>query len=792
MKFSEQWLREWVSPPVSIEQLVEQLTMAGLEVDSVEPAAPPFSGIVVGEVLTIEPHPDADKLRVCRVAVGLPEPLQIVCGAANVRVGMHVPAALVGATLPGGLAIKKAKLRGIESSGMLCSAKELGIAEEAEGLLELPVTAIPGTDVRTLLKLDDRSIEVDLTPNRGDCLGLAGIAREIGVLNRCVVNAPVIDPISPTLTDIFPIDVQATQACPRYLGRVIRGLSTTAITPLWMKERLRRSGLRSLGPLVDVTNYVLLELGQPMHAFDLAKLHGGICVRLASAGEKIALLDGKEIELDAQTLVIADHNHTLALAGVMGGLDSAVGPATDSMFLECAFFTPDAIAGRARRYGLQTDSAYRFERGVDPDLQRRAMERATALLLDIAGGESGPIVECVTELTLPTRPAIELRRARIHRLLGMELPDAEIQDVLTRLGMSVENQATGWRVSPPGFRFDIAIEADLIEELARVHGYNQLPSSHSRAEIVLAPQSEHALNIERVCQLLVDRGYQEVVTYSFIDPILQKHLDPDRAPISLANPISSELSVMRTQLWPGLVKTLIHNQNRQQTGAKYFEVGLNYISHNNDIKQEKYIACLISGPASLEQWGLSQRAADFFDIKADAEALLDLMIDPGRYQFQPEVHPALHPGQSARIVSGGDSLGWIGLLHPDVEHQLGLPGNTLLLELNLSALPGRDLPHFSELSKYPAIRRDLAVVVADTVAAESVTTCIRKAAGALLQNLMIFDVYQGPGVESGRRSIALGLILQDSSRTLKDDDVDAVINTVTVSLNQELNATLRD
>lgn len=792
MKFSEQWLREWIDPPISTAQLVEQLTMAGLEVDAVEPVAPAFAGVVAGEVLSIEPHPDADKLRVCRVAVGTAEPLQIVCGAANVRVGMRVPAALIGATLPGGLAIKKAKLRGVESSGMLCSAKEIGIADEAEGLLELPASATPGDDVRTVLALDDNSIDVDLTPNRGDCLGLAGIAREIGVLNRSAVNVPEMAAVTPALPDVFPIDIQAPEACPRYLGRVIRGLSNTAQTPLWMKERLRRSGLRSLGPLVDVTNYVLLELGQPMHAFDLARLHGSVRVRWAVAGETITLLDGKVIAPDAQTLVIADDNAALALAGVMGGLNSAVDASTESVFLECAFFAPAAIAGRARRYGLQTDSAYRFERGVDPDSQRRAMERATSLLLAIAGGQAGPVVERVTEQALPQRLPITLRRARISRLLGMELPDAEITEVLSRLGMTVENHVEGWRVTPPGFRFDIALEADLIEELARVHGYNQLPSGHARAQLSITAQPESAPNLDKVRQLLVDRGYQEIVTYSFVDPELQRSLDPERAPIGLTNPLSLELSVMRTQLWPGLIKTEIHNQNRQQAGGRYFEIGLNYIKQDNEIIQNKYIGCLMSGSLYPEQWGLTNRAVDFFDMKADAEELLKMVADAGSYQFQPMAHPALHPGQSAGIVSAGQLLGYVGVLHPDLERQLGLSGRTLLLELNLSLLQGRVLPRFSELSKFPGIRRDLAVVVSDAVPADAVTACIRAAAGGLLQSLLVFDVYQGPGVESGRRSIALGLILQDSSRTLKDDDVDAVINRVTARLNQELNATLRE
>ena len=792
MKFSEQWLREWVDPPVSTAQLVEQLTMAGLEVDAVAPVAPAFAGVVVGEVLTLTPHPDADKLRVCSVTMGAEQPVQIVCGAANVRVGMRVAAALVGATLPGGMTIKKAQLRGVESSGMLCSAQELGLAEASTGLLELPLNATPGQDVRLLLALDDHSIEVDLTPNRGDCLGIAGLAREVAVLNRCAVTAPVIAAVTLALAETFPLTVTAPAACPHYLGRVVRGLDHTAETPLWMRERLRRSGLRSLGPLVDVTNYVLLELGQPMHAFDLAALHGGINVRWAKPGESFTLLDGKNITLDAETLVIADHKQVLALAGIMGGANSGVGPTTDSVFLECAFFSPQAIAGRARRYGLQTDSAYRFERGVDPGLQDRALQRATGLLLEICGGQAGPVIEYLASADMPCRPAIELRRARISRLLGMDIPDAEVQDVLVRLGMDVKSTADTWQVTPPGFRFDITLEADLIEELARIHGYNQLPSRYARAELIVTPHAETKMNPARIAQLLVDRGYQEVVTYSFVDPSLQQRLDPRHAAIHLANPISSELSVMRTQLWPGLIKAFIHNQNRQQQSAKLFEIGLNYISHNADIEQDKYVGCLISGAVLPEQWGAPARDADFYDLKADAEQLLDQIVAPGRYEFVASQHPALHPGQAASVVVGTETVGWMGVLHPEIQAELGLTGRILLLELNLARLPDRPLSRFRELSKYPAIRRDLAVVVAETVAASAVTDCIQRAAGSLLQNLLIFDVYQGQGVESGRRSIALGLILQDSSRTLKDEDVDAVMRMVTTHLNQELNATLRD
>lgn len=791
MKFSEQWLREWVDPPVSTAELVAQLTMAGLEVDSVAAVAPAFSGVVVGEVLDVAPHPDADKLRVCSVNIGTAQTLQIVCGAANVRAGMRVPTALVGATLPGGLTIKKATLRGVESSGMLCSAQELGLAEAASGLMELPTDANCGTDIRALLALDDRTIEVDLTPNRGDCLGIAGLAREVAALNRCAVAVPNVMPVVPALTDTLPLSVTAPDACPHYLGRIVRGLDRTVQTPLWMRERLRRSGLRSLGPLVDVTNYVLLELGQPMHAFDLAALRGGIAVRWAQADESFTLLDGKTLTLASDTLVIADQQQVLALAGIMGGAHSGVSAVTESVFLECAFFTPQAVAGRARRYGLQTDSSYRFERGVDPGLQYRALERATRLLLDICGGQAGPVIEHLAEASMPHRRLIELRPARVARLLGMTLADPEIRDILTRLGMEVKSASDIWQITPPGFRFDIALEADLIEELARVHGYNQLPSRRPRAELAVTPQTETKTDPARVAQLLVDRGYQEVVTYSFIDPGLQQRLDPDCRPICLANPISSELAVMRTQLWPGLLKAYIHNQNRQQQSARLFEIGLNYIQYGNEIKQDKYIGCLLSGNTVSEQWGMPPRPADFFDIKADAEQILAQILGPGTHRFVAAAHPALHPGQSASIHVGNLALGWIGVLHPEIQAETGLP-ITLLLEMNLSRMPARALPRFRELSRFPAIRRDLAVTVPETVPASAVSACIRGAAGDLLQNLLIFDVYQGQGVESGRRSIALGLILQDSSRTLKDEDVDAVMGTVTSHLNQQLNVTLRD
>jgi phenylalanyl-tRNA synthetase beta chain len=559
MQISEAWLRSYVNPAISTEKLVEQLTMAGLEVGSVEPAAAKFSGVVVGEVLSMYQHPDADRLRICHVAVGEAEPLQIVCGASNVRVGLKIPAALIGAVLPGDFKIKKSKLRGEESFGMLCSEKELGLASDANGLMELAVDAPVGVDIREYLSLDDSIIEVDLTPNRADCLCVEGLAREVAVLNKMDWTTTQIDSVAISCQDILTVSVEATDASPRYLGRLIKGVNAKAVTPLWMQERLRRSGLRSLGPLVDVTNYVLLELGQPLHVFDAAKLSGGITVRRAKADECLTLLNSQVIKLDNEALVIADDKQVLALAGIMGGSDSAVNDDTQSVFLEYAFFAPLAIAGKSRRFGLHTDSSHRFERGVDATLQARAIERATQLILDIAGGSAGPITEVTTEVTLPQRQAVFLRRLRIVKTLGIALADEQVVDIFQRLGMVVQTQADGWQISPPGFRFDIAIEADLIEEIARIYGYNNLPSSSLLMRSELSSVTEALLDIDRVKDLLVDRGYQEAITYSFVDEDIQKAVAPEMEVIRLKNPISSELAVMRTTLWCGLLKAALYN-----------------------------------------------------------------------------------------------------------------------------------------------------------------------------------------------------------------------------------------
>lgn len=794
MKFSEQWLRAWVNPAVTTAELSHQLTMAGLEVDAVEAVAPPFSGVVVGEVLSVEPHPNAERLRFCRVNAGGERPLEIVCGAANVAAGIKVPVATVGAQLPGGIGIEKSKLRGVMSEGMLCSAKELGLAENAEGLLILPPELTPGTDLRVALALDDVSIELGLTPNRGDCLSVAGVAREAAVINKAELRGPEIVAVAPVIETEFPIRVEAAAACPRYLGRVIKGVNPRATTPLWMRERLRRSGVRSISALVDVTNYVLLELGQPMHAFDLHRLNGRVVVRMAKPNERLRLLDGQEVELRDDTLVIADDGGPVAMAGIMGGAGTAVSDETVDLFLESAHFAPAAIVGRARRYGLHTDSSHRFERGVDPQLPRRAMGRATALLLEIAGGAAGPIIERDSPADLPASQPVTLRAERLRRMLGIEIAAQDVTDILGRLGMAVTVTPDGWEIVPPSFRFDIRIEADVIEEVARIYGYGNVPSHRPAARLAIPPQTEGRVAVERVRQLLIDRGYQEAVTYSFVDPRLQRILDPEQAVLSLANPISAELAVMRTSLWPGLTQALVYNQNRQQARVRLFEVGTRYRREGNRWCEDLVVAGLAAGNVEPEQWAAVKRRVDFFDVKADVTALLDLTgKGDDAFIYAPGNHPALHPGQSAVIRdAAGRRAGLLGLMHPAVTQALDINAAPVMFELEFAVVAEAVIPRFRESSKFPAIRRDLAVVVNEAVSSGAVRACIMEAAGDLLQELQLFDVYRGKGIDSEKKSLAVGLTLQHSSRTLTDEDVDLVVKRVLTRLGEQFGATLRE
>ncbi len=791
MKVSEQWLREWVDTKLSSAELATQLTMAGLEVDSVEPAAPAFEQVVVGRVIGLMPHPEADRLRVATVDVGSAEPLQIVCGAPNVAVGICVPTALIGAVLPGELAIKPSKLRGVESQGMLCSAKELGLAESSDGLLLLPVASPPGQDIRALLALDDRVIEIELTPNRGDCLGMEGIAREVATLNRREIRPLPADAVTPVVDATFPVALLDPADCPRYVGRVIRGVNPTAETPLWMKERLRRAGMRSLGPLVDVTNYVMLELGQPMHAFDLNRLRGGIEVRRSRPGDRLALLNGVVVEPDEETLLITDQHGPLALAGIMGGEISSCTDASRDVFLESAFFAPASIAGRARRYGLQTDSSYRFERGVDSQLQRRATERATRLLIDMAGGQPGPIVETVSPEHLPAEPAIQLRPERIRKLLGLDIPAAEVEETLRRLGMAVAVNVDHWLVAPPSSRFDLALEVDLIEEIARIHGYDRLPRNRPLTRMEMPPQPEGRIAPKRFKETLAQRGFQEAITYSFVDPAFQRRLDPERQPLALANPISADLAVMRTSLWPGLLKALVYNQNRQQSRIRLFEHGLNFIPSDGGLRQEPYLGGMASGAALPEQWGVPARAMDFFDLKADVEALLALTGEPETFAFVAAPHPALHPGQSARIERAGAEVGWLGTLHPRVGRELDVEGDAFLFELRLDGVQTARAPAFRELSRFPASRRDLAIVVDEAASARAIQENIRHHGGERLREAWLFDVYRGKGIAEGKKSLAFGLILQDFSHNLTDSVVEETLSGIIAGLAGQFGATLR-
>ncbi len=792
MKFSEAWLREWTNPKITTSELADQLSMAGLEVDGVGPVAGDFSGVVVGEVLIREPHPDADKLSVCTVDAAQDEQLQIVCGAKNVAAGMKVAVAMVGAELPGGFKIKQAKLRGVPSLGMICSASELGLAESSDGIMQLPADATVGEDLRIYLDLDDRYIEVDLTPDRGDCLSVAGIARDVGVINRCGVTPPMIEPVPAQIEDIFPVSLEAPQACPRYACRIIRNINPEAQTPLWMQEKLRRSDIRSISPVVDVTNYVMLELGQPMHGFDLARLDGKICVRMAKPGEKLIMLDGEEQELREDTLVIADASKPIAMAGIMGGEESGVSAETKDILLESAFFAPTAIIGKARSYGLHTDSSHRFERGVDPELQVRAIERATGLLLAIVGGEPGPVEVISSEEHIEPRPEVVLRRARLAKILGVGIEDEMVLDILTRLEMQVEPVDEGWKVVAPSCRFDISIEEDLIEEVGRIYGYTEIPMHRSQAATIMQGEPEMAFSLQRAKDLLVDRGFQEVITYSFISSEMHDLMDPGHKTVELANPISADMSIMRTSLWPGLLQTAIYNQARQQPRVRIFESGLRFVMRGSEIKQDPMLAGLISGEIMSEQWGEENRNADFFDLKADLEAILRMTGSHEEYEFISGEHPSLHPGQSAKILRNGEHVGWIGMLHPALGGKLDLSGDTFVFELKLNLMFGDQLPAFKPLSKFPSIRRDLSILVDEGVTFRQVSDCIRRTAPEILQDIRLFDVYTGKNIDFGRKSLALGLILQETSHNLTDVDAEGVMARILNALSDDLNAQLRE
>ncbi|MBC53935.1 MAG: phenylalanine--tRNA ligase subunit beta [Gammaproteobacteria bacterium] len=804
MIFTQQWIREWLGDSVDPallepERLVSQLTMAGLEVDAHGPVAAAFSGVLVAEVLDVQPHPDADKLRVCAVSDGS-QTLQVVCGAPNVRPGLKVPYATIGAELPGADAgkpfrIKKARLRGIESSGMLCSAAELGLSDAADGLYELPADATVGVDIRDYLDLNDIFYELDLTPNRGDCLGIRGIAREIAALNGFSATLPQIPAVPATIDDTFPVRISAPEACPRYLGRVVRDIDVTASTPLWMQEKLRRCGLRSIDPVVDVTNFVLLEMGQPMHAFDLSRLNREICVRLATSDDELALLDGKTVQPDPDTLLISDGAKPLALAGIMGGEDSGVTQNTRDVFLECAYFAPLAVAGRARRYGLHTDASHRYERGVDHELQATAMERATALLLDICGGQPGPVTETLGEM--PAVREVSLKPANVSRLLGMSMSDERIVGILNVLGILIlEQNDDEMRFAVPSFRFDISIEADLIEELARVHGYDNLPVTRPAVRMQLPEQPESAVGLSRLRERLVTLGYQQVISYSFVEPGLMAAVQASPPPVPLLNPISADMSVMRTSLWPGLITTLKHNVNRQQSRVRLFETGQVFLRREGDheltIRQPEMLAGLVYGSRQPTEWSQGRESVDFFDLKGDLEVLLGLTGRAESFTFEPAEHQALHDGQCARIIVNGRHVGLLGALDPRLQRELDISHRVLVFEIELSALLSAKVPVFKPLSRFPEVSRDLAVVLDQQVSARALRELLQAEAGEFLVGLRIFDVFQGDALGKNKKSVALGLTWQHPSRTLGDDDINVIIERCVKGLEDKFNAKLRN
>ena len=840
MRVPYSWLAEWVDVPWQGAELGSRLTMAGFELEALEAAAPPFTHVMVAEIVEAVRHPQADKLQVCKVATGSGEPVQIVCGAPNARAGLKTALAIPGAKLPGELNIKAAKLRGVDSFGMLCSAKELGLADGSNGILELPANAPVGQSLREYLSLDESIVELSVTANRGDAMSIVGVAREVAaltsssLLERAPDGSPFAPggavgsgatargepagasrfvPVAPAIKDTFPVHLDAKTQCPKFAGRVIRGVNNKATSPVWLRERLRRCGVRSISPVVDVTNYILLELGQPMHAYDLGKLRSEIRVRLAKEGEKITLLDGRTVDAGSDVLLITDAEGPVGAAGIMGGERTSVTPETTDVFFEVAYFAPDAIRGRGRRWGLVTDAGQRYERGVDFALQERAIERATALLLQIAGGQPGPVTIALSQENLPTRAPVQLRKSQLQRLLGATIEPARVKSTLTSLLMQVEDTPDGWLVTPPSHRFDIAIEPDLIEEVARIVGLDAIGETDAPVGQLFGSLPEEIPAEHAILETLTSRGYYEAINYAFTDPSRQSRLFPDKPGLLLANAISADLSVMRVSLWPGLLNNVLLNQRRQQDRVRLFEHATRFESKEGGGTREiDTLAGVAAGPRLPEQWGLTKEAranVDFFDIKADVEALIAGTGAPEEFSFHAPSLPAsgtspastgtgaipglscLHPGRSARIRRNGVDVGWIGELHPTLVREMGFNQTPVLFELDMGSL-AVSRPDFEELSRFPSVRRDLAVVLDEGVPLSALRERVVLAASSLLRTFRVFDVYRGPGVESGRKSVALGLIFQDITRTLTDEDADRAVASVVAELRVSLNAKIRE
>jgi len=790
MQFNVEWLKKWVALDLNADELADKLTAAGLEVDSVSPVAGDFTDVVVTQIEDCQPHPNADKLVLCTVNDGSSERLQVVCGAPNARPGILVPLARVGARIGPDFKIKRAKLRGVESFGMLCSARELGLSDDHSGLLELPADAPVGANLRDYLALNDASIEVDLTPNRADCLSIRGLARDVSASCAADYIGREVEPVPAVTDDRIPIRLESPADCPRYAGRIIRGIDQNAQTPLWMAETLRRCGLRSISPVVDVTNFVLLELGQPMHAFDLDKLSDEIIVRRGRRDEKLLLLDGSEVDLDEEVLAICDRSGPVALAGIMGGLDSGVTESTTNILFESAYFNPATIMGKARAYGMHTDASHRFERGVDPQGQVAAIERATALLIDITGGEPGPVLVAEEPAMIPRNQAVSLRLERLNAVIGCTIDKEVVDDILQRLGMDVSWNEGSWTVTAPSNRFDIAIEEDLIEEVARIYGYNEIPEAPPSGELAPGSASEHMVTLDQVRAAMSAAGYQEAINYSFIDRNLLAAVHHDDQVLPLANPLSADMDVMRTTLLPGLLTSLARNTRRQHNRVRLFETGVAFLQ-GETMHECHHLAAVATGDALPEQWGEQPRALDFFDIKGDVERLLSLRGASGQVVFERGNLPWMHPGASTVIKLKEKEIGWCGAVHPLVLKALDIKKAVHAFELDLDLLLQREVPFAKSISRFPSVRRDLALLLPDSVSYAQVRECIRVSAGVLLEKMLLFDVYQGVNLKKGYKSLAIGLIFKNVCSTLKDEDVDSVIETVVSDLEKLLGAQLR-
>jgi phenylalanyl-tRNA synthetase beta chain len=792
MKISELWLRDWVNPDMDTEALGHQLTMAGHELDNTIIEGAGLDGVVIAEVVEFSKHPDADRLSVCKVSDGSGKLIDVVCGAPNVHKGMKSPLAAPGVKLPNGLKLRKSKIRGVVSNGMLCSAVELGLGDESDGIISLPADAPVGDSFAAYMNLPDAAYEMDLTPNRGDCFSVLGLARDIAAMTGSEFTEANVDPVAATIDDTQAVEIARPEQCPSFAGRVVQNIVPGAKSPLWMTERLRRSGLRPIHPVVDITNYIMLELGQPLHAYDLALVQGAIRPRFAGGGEKLTLLDEREISLSENTLVISDDSGPIGLAGIMGGLSTAVSDATTGVFFEAAFWPQEYMAGQARSYGLHTDASARFERGVDPQGQVRAVERATELLLQICGGEAGPLVHSSSIEQMPLRGSIRFRRARIAKLLGVEIDDEIVSGILQRLGLQATKITAGWDVIPPSYRFDITLEADLVEEVARIYGYDNIPEFTPIAETPLEIVTESVVDIDKAASTLIARDYQEVITYSFIDSESDKLISGIESELVLSNPISSAMSVMRASLWPGMLSVAASNSARQQNRIRLFEIGKSFHGSLDKHEEVERFAGLVMGPVLPEQWGSKSRPVDFFDIKSDVAAMLGLTGDSGHFEYVSATRVALQPGQTASIIRNSRTVGVIGKLHPRLAKHFDLKQDVFLFELDVAKALASAAPVATTVSKFPASRRDIAVIVDEKISADDIVKTVAAAAPDLINDVRIFDIYRGPGIEAGLKSVALGLILQETSRTLTDEDADSAMTAVVQELENKFAAELRD